>query len=587
MGILDEDVERVRSAANLHDIASQRMALRRVGRRFTGLCPFHSEKSPSFSINAEQGLFYCFGCQAKGDVITFVRELEHLDFQGAIEWLANRTGIQLRYSDAHEGESRKKKAKLVDAMGKAIDWYHDQFRRTEGAGAARSYLRERGFTTEEFLSYKIGWAPDDWDALSRALRLPADILSDAGLGFINRRGRPQDSFRARVLFPIYDANGDPVAIGGRVMPGGEGPKYKNSPETALYTKSRTLYGLNWHKTAIVAADEVVVCEGYTDVIGFARAGVPRAVATCGTALTEDHVRQLKRFAKRVVLAFDADSAGLAAADRFYAWEKQYEVDVAVAVMPAGKDPGELSVSAPQLLADAVKNAKPFLGFRVDRVLSAANLSSPEGRAKAAEAAIDAIREHPSDFVRDQYLMQVAGKCGIDLDRLRAGVRAPAGRPSRIVAVTARSTPNDGPELEALRTAVHNPSEMAHLVVPALFANELYATACYWVLSSATLAEALVAADPESVELMSRLAVEECFSEPVDAALRLIEETSRRQLGVLESEAQRADDPMMYSPTLAWLKLRIMELRNPQLSDASRQALLAWFTERADEQPAGV
>ena len=287
------------------------------------------------------------------------------------------------------------------------------------------------------------------------------------------------------------------------------------------------------------------------------------------------------------MAFDADSAGLAAADRFYAWEKQYEVDVAVAVMPAGKDPGELSVSSPQLLADAVKNAKPFLGFRVDRVLSAANLSSPEGRAKAAEAAIDAIREHPSDFVRDQYLMQVAGKCGIDLDRLRAGMRAPAGRSSRIVVNAPRSVSNDGPELEALRTVVHHPAEMALLVVPALFENEQFATACHWVLTSASLAEAIEVADPESVELLSRLAVEESFSEPVDAALRLIEETSRRQLGILESEAQRADDPMMYSPTLAWLKLRIMELRNPALSDASRQALLGWFAERADEQPAGV
>ncbi len=587
MGILDEDVERVRSAANLHDIASQRMALRRVGRRFSGLCPFHPEKSPSFSINAEQGLYYCFGCQAKGDVITFVREIEHLDFQGAIEWIANRTGIQLRYSDAHEGESRKKKAKLVDAMGKAIEWYHDQFRSSPDAGAARSYLRERGFTTQEFLDYKIGWAPDEWDSLSKALRLPNDVLSDAGLGFVNRRGRPQDSFRARVLFPIFDAQGDPVAIGGRVMPGGEGPKYKNSPETALYTKSRTLYGLNWHKAAIVDADEVVVCEGYTDVIGFARAGVPRAVATCGTALTEDHVRQLKRFAKRVVLAFDADSAGLAAADRFYAWEKQYEVDVAVAVMPAGKDPGELSVSNPEMLADAVKNAKPFLGFRVDRVLGAANLSNPEGRAKAAELALDAIREHPSDFVRDQYLMQVSGRCGIDLDRLRSSIRSSSGRAIRIAAPATRPDAHDGPELEALRTAVHHPAEMAGFIVPSLFDNELYATACHWLFSNPSLTEALDNADPESVELLSRLAVEEAHSEPVDAATRLIEECSRRQLRVLESEAQRADDPMMYSPTLAWLKLRIMELRNPLVSDVSRQALLAWLSEKADEQPVGA
>ena len=167
-----------------------------------------------------------------------------------------------------------------------------------------------------------------------------DGCVDAGLAFLNKRNRRQDAFRGRILFPIFDSQGDPVAFGGRVLPGGDGPKYKNSPETPIYAKSKMLYGLNWAKGDIVEADEVIVCEGYTDVIGFARAGMRRAVATCGTALTEDHVRLLKRFAKRVVLAFDADAAGQGAADRFYEWEGKYEVDGrAWPPCPPGKDPG--------------------------------------------------------------------------------------------------------------------------------------------------------------------------------------------------------------------------------------------------------
>ena len=176
------------------------------------------------------------------------------------------------------------------------------------------------------------------------------MLTGAGLGFINSRGRQTDAFRGRILFPIFDASGDPVGFGGRIMPDADGPKYKNTSETAIYAKSKVLYGLNWAKGAIVAADEAIVCEGYTDVIGFADAGLPRAVATCGTALTEEHFRTLKSFAHRVVLAFDADAAGQNAAARFYEWERAYEIDVAVAALPAGVDPADLARSDPAALA---------------------------------------------------------------------------------------------------------------------------------------------------------------------------------------------------------------------------------------------
>ena len=398
MPIVDEDVERVRLASDLVDVVSKHVALRKVGRRWTGLCPFHAERTPSFSVNGEDGLYYCFGCQARGDVISFVRQVEQLDFVGAVEWLAARSGITLRYTTAGEGRERQRRKRLVEAMAAAVEWYHDRLLSSADAATARSYLRSRGYDGEMVRQYNLGWAPDEWDALSRALKLPDDVLRDSGLGFLNRRNRQQDTFRGRVLFPIFDVQGDPVAFGGRVLPGGDGPKYKNSSDTPIYAKGRVLYGLDHAKSEIVKADEVIVCEGYTDVIGFDQVGLPRTVATCGTALTEDHLRSLRSFARRLVLAFDADAAGQAAADRVYEWERRFDLDVAVAKMPSGSDPADLARSDPEVLRTAVAEAVPLLGFRVARVLDAGRLSTPEGRTRAAEAALGVIREHPNDLV---------------------------------------------------------------------------------------------------------------------------------------------------------------------------------------------
>jgi DNA primase len=422
MGIVDDDVAAVRAASDIVAIISQYTQLRKVGRRFVGVCPFHTEKTPSFSVNAEEGLYYCFGCQVSGDVITFVREIEHLDFPAAVEWLAPKAGVSLRYTDRNEGEGRKRRSRLLEVMDRAVDWYHERLLSSPDAGTARKYLRERGLGGDVVREFRIGWAPESWDDLCRALRLDQKTAEETGLGRLNRRGRVQDHFRARVMFPICDDQGRPISFGGRILPGGERPgnqgKYQNTTETPLYNKSRVLYGLDRAKAPIVTAGTAVVCEGYTDVIGFHRSGVHLAVATCGTALTDDHVALLRRFAERFVLAFDADSAGQAAAERFYRWEREHDLEVAVADLPPGQDPGDLAQTDPERLHAAVEGARPFLRFRLDRVFTAATLTTPEGRAKAAEAALAVVAEHPDVFVRDQYLMDVGSRCRIDPERLR-------------------------------------------------------------------------------------------------------------------------------------------------------------------------
>ena len=581
MGIVEEDVARVRAATDFLEVAGEHMQVRRVGRRWVGLCPFHAEKTPSFSINAEEGLYYCFGCQAKGDVITFLREVEHLDFAEAVERLAARTGISLRYDHAQENRDRQRRSRLLEAMERAVTWYHERLLSGADSARARSYLRSRGYDGDVVRFFKLGWAPEDWDALARELRLPDDVLRDTGLGFVNRRGRQQDAFRGRILFPIFDASGAPVAFGGRSLPGTDGPKYKNSPETPIYSKSRTLYGLNWAKGDVVSAGEVVVCEGYTDVIGMFGAGVRRAVATCGTALADEHFRLLKSFARRIVLAYDADAAGRAAAERFYEWERRYEVDVAVATLPPGTDPADLARRDPAGLVAAVEGAQPFLAFRLARVLDDQQLRTAEGRARAAEAAVEVVGEHPNELVRDQYLMQVADRCRVDPDRLRRAVDARRNRRAPVRVPVVESRPGSGgPELEALRLAVHRPEEVADLLHEVLFADELHLAAFRALASAATLREAIDSADPGAAALLQRLAVEESDADPVDVVARLAHRAGSRALAAVETEARGSEDKARaLAPTVAWLKLTLEQLPEPEVI----KRLLAWLVQWGREE----
>ncbi len=453
MGIIEEDIARVRSSTDFIAIASEHIALKRVGRQYQGLCPFHSEKSPSFSINPDKGVYFCYGCGAKGDVISFVRDLEHLDFGAAVERLAAKAGIALTYSDESGGKDRVRKTKLIEAMEQACAWYHNRLLTSPDAGRARAYLRSRGYDAEAIKQFKIGWAPEGWDTLVKALHLSSDVARDTGLGYMNKVGKLNDFFQARILFPIFDTSGAPIAFGGRKLPETEGPKYKNSSETKLYSKSRTLYGLNWAKTNIVAEQEVIVCEGYTDVIGFHRAGMPRAVATCGTALADDHFRMLKNFARRIVLAYDADNAGQSAAAKFYTWERTFEIDLFVVALPPGADPADLARNDPDALAGAVKNARPFLQFRIERLLATGNLKTPEGRARAFEQAALMILEHPNALVREQYLRQVAGQCQISEDAMAATLEGALAslttRENPKKTTTGRRAPTHGPNGEPL------------------------------------------------------------------------------------------------------------------------------------------
>jgi DNA primase len=625
VGIPDEEVAQVRAATDIVALISEHALLKKVGRRWSGLCPFHTEKTPSFSVNAEEGFYYCFGCQESGDAITFVRAMDHLDFVDAVRFLADRAGITL-HEDREMGRDHKRRSELLDAMDRAVDWYHERLLRSPDAGPARDYLRSRGYDGDVVRQFRLGWAPDDWDAMARSLRLPENVLSDSGLGFVNRRDRVQDFFRGRVLFPICDPSGRPVALGGRVLPPRPGqppsdrpePKYKNSQESPIYSKRRTLYALNWAKKGIIAQGEVVVCEGYTDVIGCFQAGVPWAVATCGTALAEEHFTLLRNFAKRIVLAYDADAAGQSATSRVYEWERKHEVDVVVADLPGGHDPGDLARTNPTELARAIKEARPFLQFRVDRMLNAGDLTTAEGKARAADTALTAVAEHPDDLVRDQYVMQLADRCRLDparlrerLDHLRA--HPPAERPMRRTRPSDEPPPRDypeddgdfivpegegsasvlaaamrpGPGLEALKLAVHKPEDVGDRVHAVLFTDRVQREAFVALLENDSVHEAVESASPEVASLLRRVIVEEPMAgdpelgDPVDSVVAvLLRGAARRALAEVEIESRVGEDSWQArAAETVQVRLWLDELEESPSGRDAADRLVTWLVER--------
>lgn len=600
VGIRDDDIARVRAATDIVALIGEYVQLRQVGQRWRGLCPFHTEKTPSFYVNAIDGLYHCFGCQASGDAITFVREIEHADFPAAVERLASRLGMTLEYDQPGENRTRAEKRRLSDLIATAEDWYHERLLSAPDAAGARKYLRDRGFDGDEVREWKLGWAPDDWDTMTKALRLSRQDLADTGLGFINRRNRAQDFFRGRVLFPIHDPDGHAVGFGGRILPGLDGSKYMNTPQTKLYDKSRVLFALHRAKAGIVAADEVIVCEGYTDVTALFKVGMPRAVATCGTALTDDHVQLLRKFARRIVLAFDADSAGQAAADRFYQWESRFDLDVVVAALPVGVDPADLALSDASALVAAIEGARPFLEFRLSRILDGSDMDSAEQRARAAEQALAVIAEHPNDLVRDQYLMQVADRCRVDVERLRARLRAgdyaklpPPEAPRRVDDDGDPGPRDPGPDpsgpdrsatddqssaVEVLRLAVNRPDAVADWLDDVLFDDPVHLGAYRALVEADTIHEAIESAPADVAALLSRLAVEEPVEDPLDPIRLLVRSLGLRELSIARSAA---DPDLEVLSTLARL---VGEVGNDGIrGETAARELLAFVLRQGDSR----
>lgn len=471
MGYSRDDIDKVRQSTNLVELVGAVTKVKRSGRSYMAICPFHQEKSPSMSIDPARGLYHCFGCQKGGDVFTFLEETQGLDFNEAVEELARRAGLPLE-SDPGADRRRGRRNALHEAVRRAIEVYHQRLKAGPDAGQARAYLRSRGYDADVVDEYRLGYAPDEWDVLVKELRaggIGEQTMIDAGLARRGRGGRVYDYFRGRVMFPIHDLRGDPVGFGGRILTG-EGAKYVNSPDSAVYNKSRLLYGLDRARSAIGRSGRSVVVEGYTDVIALHQAGIPEAVATCGTSLTDEHFDLLRRFADRVVLAFDADEAGAEAARRTSELEApvRLDLDMRVAVMPDGGDPADI-VQAGRVdeVVKAVDSARPLLQFRLEREVARIDLSEPEGRARALHSAGSQVARIGDPIARREYERFVARLVGVDLEDVARAIGRPrgaggaAGRPAR------SSSPRRRLESDLLRLMISNP-EGADDVVASLF-----------------------------------------------------------------------------------------------------------------------
>jgi DNA primase len=581
-----EDIDAVRDKTDLAELASEITKVKRSGRSTMAVCPFHSEKTPSLSIDAARGLYHCFGCGKSGDVYRWVQETQGLDFAGAVEFLARRAGVTLTV-DPEAAKRRSNRERLVDATTKAVAFYTDRLKSAPDAGAARRYLRSRGYDADVVEQFSIGYSPDAWDELVthlRTLDVRDDTMTSAGLASRSSRGSLIDRFRGRVMFPIFDVRGDAVGFGARLLDG-DGPKYLNSSESPIYHKSRLLYGLNWAKSDIVREDTSVVVEGYTDVIAMHLAGMPIAVATCGTALGEDHLDLLRRFSERVVLAFDADEAGAGAALRGFDRSVPGDLDLRVAMLPEGKDPADVVAGGDiELLRTAVAESRPLLRFRIERELDQYDLDEPEARAKAVRAAAQVIALHPDPVTRHEYAVLVSRNTGVDLRYVEAAMRPRSSRsddapppdvdagppPSAPVVPTYRT------EAELLRVMLANDERLDGVEVPAgLFADPILREAHGRVselLAGVPSGEppdlgAAIGSDDSAVgDTLRRLAMDDRpLADPADLIAMLGVAGIDREIDELRSRLQRVDrdaDGQVYSEL--WQRLIALEKQKREL-----------------------
>jgi DNA primase len=456
-----EDIEAVRAATDLVELVGEVTKVQRSGRSVMAVCPFHQEKAPSLSIDSARGLYHCFGCEKSGDLFRFVQEMHNLDFNDAVELLARRAGVPL-HRDPEAARRQSRREALIGAVEKAVEFYHRRLRRASDAAGARGYLRGRGYGTDQVAAYRLGYSPEGGDVLVHSLReeqVPEEVMLAAGLAARSRSGRLFDRFRDRLMFPIFDVRGDPVGFGARLL-GGEGPKYLNSPDSAIYQKSYLLYGLNWAKSEIVRQRLAVVVEGYTDVIALAEAGRPLAVATCGTALGEGHLDLLRRFTERVVLMFDADEAGVEASLRGFERSVPGDLDLRVALLPLGRDPADLaSAGETAVIEEAISVSLPLLQFRLDKELERFDLGEAEARGRAVRAAAGLVARHPDPVTRHEYAVEVARRTGVTLEVVAEAVEQAARQappePSRAEATPERLSGEEKAEQELLRLLLAN------------------------------------------------------------------------------------------------------------------------------------
>jgi DNA primase len=465
----------IKSKLPVLDVVGETVALKRAGAAYKGLCPFHAEKTPSFLVSPDRETWHCFGCGEGGDIFTFLMRRDGLDFREALARLAEKAGVELSERTAKEDRYKRR---LREALEAAIAWYREVLLQSRHAEAARSYLEERGLSAATLDRFGIGYAPNNWEMLTRRLigrGFTNEELIAAGLASPSNRGGVIDKFRGRIIIPIRDASGGAVGLGGRIMPGAEGPKYLNSPAGPLFDKSRTLYAIHLAKPAIRREKLTVIVEGYTDVMAAHQAGFENVVASLGTALTRGQVELATRYADAVALAYDVDVAGEQATQRGLIEElgpDQSVSKVRVVRIPAGKDPDELIRTDPDAWRAAVADAKPVIDYFIDRTVAEVDMSSVAGKRDLTGRVLALLKRVGDPIVRSLYLQRLAQLVQVEERVLAEALqREPIRRAAPRATVTIGAESDNGKparltlsplEASALELLLRHPSLAAEL-----------------------------------------------------------------------------------------------------------------------------
>ncbi len=425
MSIIPEhSIEEIRSVTDIIDVVGEYVQLKKRSSNFVGLCPFHNEKTPSFNVNPRLGIFKCFGCGEGGDVFSFVSRMESLSFPDSVRVLAEKAGIVLPEDEA-PGEDASESESIYHALRFSARFFHEQLAKDANAQIARDYLKKRGFSKESIKKFGIGYAPDEWDALLKeatSSHVAEEFLEKSGM-IIPRKDESgfYDRYRHRLIFPIFSHVGKVVGFGGRILNEDDQPKYINSPETKVYSKSNILYGLYHSKNAIRGKEEAILVEGYTDVVSLHQAGVQHVVASSGTALTKDQIRALSRYAKTIILLYDADSAGLRAALR--------GIDLILAEglipyavrLPDGEDPDSYvqKNGAATFESFLREHRQNFIQFVLENSRAAGSMDSPEGIASVQRTIIQSIGKIPDELTLEAYIRAAAKSLDIPDNQIRS------------------------------------------------------------------------------------------------------------------------------------------------------------------------
>ena len=478
--IKDSDLAYVRDRSPIDEVVGEYVQLKNAGGgQKKGLCPFHDEKTPSFHVTPSKGFFHCFGCQTGGDVIAFVMKIDHLTFTEVVEKLAERIGYQLTYEAGSTGSAPTgKRSRLVAANAAAARFYQEQLKSPDAA-MGRDFLEKRGFDGESVRSFGVGFAPKEWDALTKALRAEGFTIEELTLAGLIKEGQrgPIDRFRYRLVWPIHDITGDVVGFGARKLASDEednGPKYLNTPETPIYKKSQLLYGLDRAKKEIAKSRQVVVVEGYTDVMAAHLSGITTAVATCGTAFGDDHIRILRRllmdddsFRGEVIFTFDGDAAGQKAALRAFDDDQKFVTQTFVAVEPNGLDPCELrQKSGDGAVRDLIARRVPLFEFAIRTEIKKFDLTTPEGRVSALNSTAPLISKIRDASLRPEYVRTLAGWLGMDVEVVTAAVKKNASKGGSVKSEES-ATPNWRPDPNEPRLALEREVLKVRLQMPAL------------------------------------------------------------------------------------------------------------------------